>query len=130
MPNDAKLALAIGLGLVVAVAVIFFRKDLAAARPAGDKPPASVVNPPPALPPSPTPRVQGYPTQARTASRQAAPAAARRHTVAEGETLYDLAAHYYGDGERFVDLYQANRDVLKRPDRLDVGTVLVVPDLP
>ena len=29
-----------------------------------------------------------------------------------------------------MDLYQANRDVLKRPDRLEVGTVLVIPDLP
>ncbi len=28
MPNDAKLGLVVGMGLVIAVAVIFFRKEL------------------------------------------------------------------------------------------------------
>ena len=57
-------------------------------------------------------------------------AGSRRHTVAEGDTLYGLAEHYYGDGEQFIEIYQANRDVMKRPDRLEVGTVLIIPDLP
>jgi len=50
MPNDAKLALVIGVGLVVAVAILFFHKDFATSRTPDDRPPASVVNPPAASP--------------------------------------------------------------------------------
>jgi nucleoid-associated protein YgaU len=129
MQNDAKLALVIGVGLVVAVAVVYFHGDLLTGRPADGKPPASVVNPPgsPAAEPGGAQprRVAGRPT-----ARIVGSAVPHEHTVAEGETLYSLAERYYGDGERFVDLYRSNRAVLASPDRLEVGTVLVIPDLP
>jgi len=123
MPNDAKLALVIGVGLVVVVAVIFFHKDLITARPA-----ANVGNPPGGAPAAPE-NGQQRRVAARPTSRVSAPEERREHTVAEGDTLYGLAERYYGDGERFADLYRANRAVLKRPDRLEVGTVLVIPNL-
>jgi hypothetical protein len=41
MPNDAKLGLALGVGLVIAIAVVFFRKDLPA--PAQAEPSATIV---------------------------------------------------------------------------------------
>jgi nucleoid-associated protein YgaU len=122
VPNDAKLALVIGVGLVVAVAIIFFHKDLMNGRPA-----ANVGNPPGAAPAAPD---SGQPRRvaARPTSRVSRPAP-RQHTVEEGDSLYELAKRYYGDGERFTDIYQANRTVLKRPDRLEVGTVLVIPNV-
>jgi nucleoid-associated protein YgaU len=129
MPNDAKLAMVIGVGIVVAVAIVFFHKDLIGGYGSGDRPPANGVNPPAADPAAP----DGGPrrlTSARPTSQVKVSADSRHHTVGEGETLYGLAERYYGDGERFIDIYQANRDVLKRPDRLDVGAVLVIPDLP
>jgi hypothetical protein len=43
MPNDAKLGLVVGVGLVIAVAVIFFRKE-APAGPTGD-PAAAIAKP-------------------------------------------------------------------------------------
>src|SRR5438132_657578 len=46
MPNDAKLALVLGVGLVVAVAIVFFHKDLVNGRSPDDKAPANVGNPP------------------------------------------------------------------------------------
>ena len=129
MTNDAKLAMVLGVGIVVAVAIVFFHKDLVNGRGTDDPPPANGVNSPGADPAAPAGGsrrlVAGQPT-----SQLKATADARRHTVAEGDTLYGLAERYYGDGERFVDLYQANRDVLKRPDRLEVGTVMVIPDVP
>jgi nucleoid-associated protein YgaU len=128
MPNDAKLALVIGVGLVVAVAVVFFHKDIVNGRGADDKPPASVVSPPGA-PPAESGNALRRPVPGRSTSRGVPTAMAPRHTVAEGDTLYGLAERYYGDGERFIDLYRSNRDVLKRPDQLEVGTVLVIPDL-
>jgi nucleoid-associated protein YgaU len=129
MPNDAKLALVIGVGIVVAVAIVFFHKDLVGGYGSGDRPPANGVNPPAADPAAPA-GGQRRLTSVHPTSQVKAAAGSRRHTVTEGDTLYGLAEHYYGDGEHFLDIYQANRDVLKRPDRLDVGTVLVVPDLP
>lgn len=129
MPNDAKVALVIGVGIVIAVAIVFFHKDLVTQPLPDDKPPASVVNPP-AQPPAGPGNGQRRPAPGRPTSRVTAVGGPREHTVGEGDTLYGLAERYYGDGERFVDLYRHNRGVLKRPDRLEVGTVLVIPDLP
>jgi hypothetical protein len=54
MPNDAKFGMTVGVGLVVAVALVFFRKDVTAdnsvvAQPAGP----SVAQTPAALPAPP-----------------------------------------------------------------------------
>jgi nucleoid-associated protein YgaU len=122
MPNDAKLALVIGVGLVVAVGIVFFHKDLVSGHWPDDRPPANVGNPP-AAPPA------GGTQQRHVPGRATAQIAGRReHIVAGGDTLYSLAERYLGDGERFVELYQANRAVIQRPDRLEVGTALVIPD--
>ena len=52
MPNDAKLALVVGVGLVVVVAILFYHKDLVGGRSPDDKSPASVGNPPASPAPS------------------------------------------------------------------------------
>ena len=120
MTTDSKLGLAIGIVVVVAVAVFFFRKDLLPQNGNAEQSPASVGNPP-SNPPRGQPRRLAARAMSRTTAR-------REHKVVEGDTLFGLAEHYYGDGERFIDLYDANRDVLKRPDQLEVGTVLAIPD--
>jgi 5'-nucleotidase len=125
MPNDAKLGLVVGVGLVIAVAVVFFRKETPPADPAS-APPA------PAVTPSPTPAASRA-TVARPVQRApAAPLTAqgRSHTVQEGETLFDLAQRYYGDGNKSRAIYQINRNRLDSPDELTPGTVLLIPDLP
>jgi nucleoid-associated protein YgaU len=128
MPNDAKLAMVLGVGIVVAVAIVFFHKDIVNAYGSGDRSPANGVNSPGADPATPAAAPRRY-ISGRPMSRVKA-TGSRRHTVAADDTLYGLAEKYYGDGDRFIDIYDANRDVLKRPDRLEVGTVLVIPDLP
>jgi nucleoid-associated protein YgaU len=125
MPNDAKLGLIVGVGLVITVAVVFFRKDPLAAQSVPDaSPPTAVssVNPPQALPHEPF-----RPVSAAKSSRNDETTSGQRHVVAEGETLFKLAEHYYGDGDKFVDIYRANRDVLKAPEPLTPGTVLFIP---
>jgi hypothetical protein len=65
MPNDAKLGLVLGVGLVIAVGVVFFRRDLATAQP-NDNPAGAVsspAGPPDADPPG---KAQG-PVEGRTA---------------------------------------------------------------
>ena len=57
MPNDAKLGLVVGVGLVIAVAVLFFHKEPPAGAPAGEAAPAGIVRPLPltGAPPHATP---------------------------------------------------------------------------
>jgi nucleoid-associated protein YgaU len=134
MPNDAKLGLVVGVGLVIIVAVVFFRKDLATST--GLLPEKAAVSTYRPTAPAQRPIVtRSRPTLAkgRAMSRAEegtdAKLAVRRHTVAEGETLFTLARRYYGDGDKFIDLYKANRGVLASPDALPPGTELVIPDL-
>ena len=49
------------------------------------------------------------------------------HTVADGESLSTIAAHYYGKGSLWRRIYDHNRDVLDSPDRVREGTVLKIP---
>ena len=128
MPNDAKLGLVIGVGLVIAVAAVFFRKDLAASKAAAEGPSSVAVSP---ANPAPAGAARGSYRQvkARTANGGDGNLEGQRHIVKEGETLFSLAQHYYGNEERFVDIYRVNREVVKTPDQLTPGTVLVIPDL-
>lgn len=48
-------------------------------------------------------------------------------TVLAGESLYRIAQRVYGSGNKYLDLYKANRDVLSRPDMIRAGQVLKVP---
>lgn len=64
-------------------------------------------------------------------STRAAPArtppAARLHEVAPDDTLQSLAERYYGDRARWIDLLEANRDQLRGPADLKVGSKIRIP---
>lgn len=53
--------------------------------------------------------------------------AVRTHRVEPGETLSRIAARVYGDAGRWREIFEANREVLRSPQDLRVGQVLVVP---
>ena len=117
MPNDAKLGLVIGVGMVVAVAVVFFRED-------GGRGPISKA----AISNNPAFRAgsDARPVNGKMASRNAG----QRYTVQEGDTLTSLAKRYLGDEEKADSIYRQNQDVIKTPDQLVPGTVLVIPEKP
>jgi nucleoid-associated protein YgaU len=128
MPNDAKLGLVLGTGLVIIIAVVFFRRDSATAREGPEQPAAAAAVSPPGLLPTLAPRSRSAVPAKTAAGSQAAPARGMKHTVKEGETLFSLAQRYYKDGGRFVEIYRANQEALREPDRLEPGTVLVIPE--
>ncbi|QDU38140.1 LysM domain/BON superfamily protein [Maioricimonas rarisocia] len=49
------------------------------------------------------------------------------YTVQYGDTLSGLAIRFLGTSRRYLDLYEANRDVLASPDDLRVGMTLRIP---
>ena len=55
------------------------------------------------------------------------PSTLRLHEVAPEDTLQSLAARYYGDRARWVDLLDANRDQLRGPGDLKVGSRIRIP---
>lgn len=61
-------------------------------------------------------------------SAEPAPASPEvRHTVQAGETLGRIAKEYYGDEKHYRRIYEANRDLLDDPDRIEVGQSLKIP---
>ena len=49
------------------------------------------------------------------------------HKVVDGDSLASLAERYLGSSSRAMELYEANRDVLTRPDVLPIGAELKIP---
>lgn len=60
-------------------------------------------------------------------SQTSPPAPAQTHTVAKGDTLSAIAKQYLGKANDWPKIFEANRDVLKDPDRIQVGQVLKIP---
>lgn len=126
MPNDAKLGLVVGVGLVITVAVVFFRKDqMDLPSPAADIPTSSRNA---GFSPSVSNAGQRPPIETRTPTRNAhAVVSDYQHTVREGDTLFSLAERFYGDRDRFLEIYQVNRETLHGTDSLTPGMVLTIP---
>jgi len=53
--------------------------------------------------------------------------AGRVYTVQTGDSLMKIARDLYGDGNRWTVIFNANRDILERPNQLRVGQVLRIP---
>lgn len=51
--------------------------------------------------------------------------APRKHTVVEGDTLFNIAKAYLGDGNRYQELAKANN--IANPDHIEVGQVITIP---
>ncbi len=53
--------------------------------------------------------------------------ALRIHKVADGDTLALLAERYLGSADRAMEIFELNREVLRRPDALPIGVELRIP---
>jgi nucleoid-associated protein YgaU len=49
------------------------------------------------------------------------------YTIVDGDTLPNLAQRYLGRADRYLELYQYNRDVLSNPEVLPIGAQLRIP---
>lgn len=51
----------------------------------------------------------------------------RFYTVKKGDTLSEIAQEYYGDPQKYPKIFEANRPMLKDPDRIYPGQTLRIP---
>lgn len=52
------------------------------------------------------------------------------YTVQSGDSLSKIAKHLLGDANAYMEIFNANRDQLKDPDKIQPGQVLKIPQKP
>ena len=65
--------------------------------------------------------------QAQSAGATAG-ASARTYTVQRGDTLSKIAKQFYGNANAYMKIFEANRDQLDDPNKIQVGQELVIPE--
>ncbi len=53
----------------------------------------------------------------------------RYHTVVSGDNLSKIAKAYYGDANKYPAIFEANKPMLKHPDKIYPGQLLRIPPL-
>ena len=53
--------------------------------------------------------------------------AGQTYKVQSGDTLSKIAKQYYGNANDYMKIFEANRDKLSDPDKIQVGQELVIP---
>jgi nucleoid-associated protein YgaU len=52
----------------------------------------------------------------------------QKYTVQAGDTLFNIAEKIYGNGNRWSEIYESNRDVIgDKSEQIQVGMVLTIP---
>jgi len=49
------------------------------------------------------------------------------YTVKSGDTLSKISKQFYGDAAQYMKIFEANKDTLKDPDKIQVGQQLKIP---
>ncbi len=65
--------------------------------------------------------VHGKPEKARLGKT-------RFHTVQKGDTLSAISKKFYGDANKYMKVFEANRPMLENPDKIYPGQVLRIPE--
>lgn len=53
----------------------------------------------------------------------------RTYTVQPGDTLWKIATEMYGNGSKYMKIFEANTPMLENPDKIFPGQELVIPDI-
>jgi nucleoid-associated protein YgaU len=51
-----------------------------------------------------------------------------KHTVKSGETLGTISKIYYKDSNKYMKIFEANKNILKNPDTIMPGQELIIPN--
>jgi len=62
------------------------------------------------------------------AAPQPASQTAKTYTVKAGDTLSKIAKQHYGNANLYTKIFEANKDILRDPDKIQGGQVLKIPE--
>ncbi len=51
------------------------------------------------------------------------------HKVQSNDSLFKIATKYYGDGKKWIKIFEANKNSMSDPNALHVGQQLLIPDI-
>jgi len=71
--------------------------------------------------------IQAPAAAAAAAGGASSTAAPRTYTVQPGDNLSKISKHFYGDANKYMKIFEANRDKLSDPDAIKPGTDLLIP---
>ena len=54
--------------------------------------------------------------------------ASRTYTVQAGDSLSKISKQFYGDANKYMKIFEANKDKLADPDKIKPGQELVIPE--
>jgi nucleoid-associated protein YgaU len=66
-------------------------------------------------------------TQDMPAEPAGATSGDKTYTVQSGDTLWKISENLYGDGSKYMKIFEANSDLLDSPDQIFPGQTLVIP---
>ncbi len=68
-------------------------------------------------------------TEVRETDNAPKPTSAQTYTVVKNDTLFGIAHKFYGDGNKYPVIYEANRDKISNPNNIYIGQVLAIPTI-
>jgi len=54
-------------------------------------------------------------------------ASPRTYTVQAGDSLSKISKQFYGDANKYMTIFNANKDKMSDPDKVKIGTELIIP---
>lgn len=51
------------------------------------------------------------------------------YTIQQGDTLSKIAKKYYNDANKWNEIYEANKDLIKNPNLIHIGWKITIPDI-
>jgi len=57
------------------------------------------------------------------------PETVQYYEIKSGDTLWAVAKQFYGDGNKYPQIFEANREVIKDPDKIYVGQKIRIPQV-
>ena len=57
------------------------------------------------------------------------PETVQYYEIKSGDTLWAVAKQFYGDGNKYPQIFEANREVIKDPDKIFVGQKIRIPQV-
>ena len=67
--------------------------------------------------------------ETRSTENSPEPTENQSYTVKSGDSLWNIAKKFYGDGSKYTAIYNANKDKITNPNLIYPGQVLTIPSL-